>query len=315
MLSRVADALFWMSRYLERGEHVARLLDVCFHLEVDLRGVMAGPHELYWTSVAALLQQPAPAARQAGTAPQSVISDWFTFDLDNPTSIMTCLSRSRLNARSIRDVISSEVWRELNTLYLQLLDPEFVRRARESPHNFYQAMESGSYALQGACDATMTHDIGWQFIQLGKYLERADKTLRTLDIQYHRLHELHDPADLPLSNLQWAAVLRSCRAYEAHQRRYVGRLEPEHIVEFLLLNPEFPRSVRFCLESIEQALIAIEGLSPNRRPSRTGRMLGQVLGELRFRELDQAMADLHGFLGGILERCGEIGRSPRCSIR
>src|SRR5215210_5117419 len=111
MLSRVADALFWMSRYLERAEHVARLLDVCFHLEVDLRGVTAGPPELYWTSLTALLQHPVPAAKQAGAPPQVVVSEWFTFDLDNPISIMSCLSRSRLNARTVRDAIGSEVWR------------------------------------------------------------------------------------------------------------------------------------------------------------------------------------------------------------
>lgn len=307
MLSRVADALFWMSRYLERAEYVARLLDVCFHLEVDLRGVVAGPHELYWTSLAALLQQPAPP-RQTGGSVQGAVSEWFTFDLDNPSSIMSCLARSRLNARSIRDTISSEVWRELNTLYWQLQDGEFVRRARESPHDFYQAVESGSYALQGACDATMTHDIGWQFIQLGKYLERADKTLRILDTQYHLLRELHNPADLPLSNLQWGAVLRSCRAYEAHQRLYVGRVEPEQVVEFLLLNADFPRSVRFCLESAETALTAIEDLAPVRRLSPAARLLGQVLGELRFCELGAVLeGDLHEFLGRILDRCMRVG--------
>ncbi len=308
MLSRVADALFWMSRYLERAEHVARLLDVCFHLEVDLRGVASDPHVQNWTCIATILQQPVPPACDASL--QAAIGESFTFDLTNPGSVMSCLSRARLNARSIRDVISSEVWRELNTLYLQLLDPDFISRARESPHDFYQAVETGSYALQGACDATMNHDVGWQFIQLGKYLERADKTLRTVDIQYHRLQQLHEPADLPLSNVQWAAVLRSCRAYEAHRRRYAGRLDPEHVVDFLLLNPDFPRSVRFCLEAAERALTAIEGAARGTGLSRPGRLLGRVVGELRFCEIDQVLADdLHGFLGGVLDRCGQIGRA------
>src|SRR6266571_2877163 len=137
MLSRVADALFWMSRYLERAEHVSRLLDVCFHLELDLHGVLAGPHKLHW----------------------------------------------------------------------QLCDPDFTSLASESPHEFYLAVECGSHVFQGVCDATVTHDEGWQFIQLGKYLERADKTLRILDIQYHLLHDMLNPKDKPLANLQWAAVL------------------------------------------------------------------------------------------------------------
>src|SRR5690242_11530712 len=114
MLSRVADALFWMSRYLERAEHVARFLDVCFHLELDLHGVLAGPNELLWTSLAAVLQQVVPPARAAGLPPQAVISQWLTFDLDNPTSILACVSRARYNARGIRGTINAEMWKELN---------------------------------------------------------------------------------------------------------------------------------------------------------------------------------------------------------
>src|SRR5215470_17847551 len=220
MLSRVADALFWMSRYLERAEHISRLLDVCFHQELDLHGVLAGPQELQWTSLAAILQQQMPeSARLTGT-PQAAISRWLTFDLDNPNSIMSCVSRARANARSVRGSINVQMWRELNKLYLLLCDPVFRNEAGESPHEFYQAVECGSWLFQGICDATLNHDEGWQFIQLGKYLERADKTLRILDIQYHMLQDLENPADLPLANLQWGSVLRNCRAYEGYQRIY-----------------------------------------------------------------------------------------------
>src|SRR4029079_3620716 len=140
MLSRVADALFWMSRYVERAEHVARLLDVWFHLELDLSGVGAAPFQMHWASRGAIPQQQMPP-RPGGQPPQAAISSWLTFDRDNPGSIMTCLSRARLNARSIRGTSSSEVWRELNKLYWKLCDPEFVRSTRESPYDFYQAVE------------------------------------------------------------------------------------------------------------------------------------------------------------------------------
>jgi uncharacterized alpha-E superfamily protein len=311
MLSRVADALFWMSRYLERAEHVARLIDVCFHLELDLRGVLAGPTELHWTALAAVLQEAVPAAGPEGTrAPQAVISHWLTFEADNPNSVMSCLARARANARSVRGAITSEMWRELNTLYLQLADPEFSDRGRESPHEFYQAVEFGSHTFQGVCDATLTHDEGWQFIQLGKLLERAEKTLRILDVQYHLLQGLNDPADLPLSALQWAAVLRSCRAYEPYQRLYVGRVEAEHVVEFLLLHPEFPRSVRFSLEAAGRALTAIEGTVPGRELSQADRLLGRMLADLRFGEVGQILkGDVHAFLGSLLERCGQASRA------
>src|SRR5215469_14863595 len=194
MLSRVADALFWMSRYLERAEQVARLLDVCFHLELDLHGVLAGPHELHWTALAAILQQNVPGPGRPGRH-HAAISHWLTFDLENSDSIMSCVARARANARGIRGAINSEVWKELNKLYWQLCDPAFSSQARESPHEFYQAVECGSHLVEGVCDATLTHDEGWQFIQLGKLLERADKTLRILDIQYQLLHELGDPGE------------------------------------------------------------------------------------------------------------------------
>jgi uncharacterized alpha-E superfamily protein len=311
MLSRVADALFWMSRYIERAECVARLLDVCFHLELDLRGVLAGPTELHWTALAAVLQEAVPAARpEGGRAPQAVISNWLTFETDNPNSIMSCLARARANARSVRGAITSEMWRELNKLYLQLSDPEFSDRGRESPHELYQAVEYGSHTFQGVCDATLTHDEGWQFIQLGKLLERAEKSLHILDVQYHLLQGINDPTDLPLSALQWAAVLRSCRAYEAYQRLYVGRVEAEHVVEFLLLHPEFPRSVRFSLEAAGRALTAIEGAVPGRGLSKADRLLGQTLADLRFGEVGQLLkGDMHAFLSGLLERCGQASRA------
>lgn len=309
MLSRVADALFWMSRYLERAEHVARLLDVCFHLELDLGGLVTGPHELHWTALAAILQQVIPPNRQAA-APQATISHWLMFDLENPSSIVSCVTRARNNARGIRGSITSEMWRELNKLYWQLADGDFAAHARESPHDYFEAVECGSQLFQGVCDATLTHDEGWQFIQLGKYLERADKTLRILDIQYQLLHQMTDPHDLPLSNLEWAGVLRSCRAYESFQRLYVGRVEPEHVVEFLLFHPEFPRSARFCLEAASVSLEQLEGSDRGGAQSRACRVLGRVLADLKFADADQVCKqDLHGFLAAVQDRCAQVSRA------
>jgi uncharacterized alpha-E superfamily protein len=308
MLSRVADALFWMGRYLERAEHTARLLDVGFHVELDLHGVLTGPHEWHWNSLATILQG-GPAPMRDGSL-QAALTRWFTFDLDNPGSILSCLNRARNNARSVREALSPEVWGALNRLHWQVRDPEFCRQAEESPHDFYQAVAVGSHLVQGACDATMMRDEGWHFIQLAKYLERADKTLRTLDVKYHLLQDLTSPGDLPLTNLQWAGVLRSCSAYEAYQRRYISRVEPERVVEFLLLRPDFPRSVRFSLESASQALTAIEGLPAERGEGPAGRLLGRVLSDLRFAELEQLLAgDLHDYLENVLVRCNQVSRS------
>jgi uncharacterized alpha-E superfamily protein len=308
MLSRVADALFWMSRYLERAEHVARLVDVGFHLELDLHGVMTAPPEMYWTSLLAIIQQPMPAATSNGKPPLLSVARWLMLDPENPNSIMTCIQRARNNARGIRGAISSDMWRALNKLYWQLGDPEFSTHAPESPADFCQTVVAGSHLFQGVCDATLTHDEGWHFIQLGKYMERADKVVRILDIKYHLLRELTDPADLPFSNLQWAGVLKSCLAYEAYQRLYISRVEPERVVEFLLLHPDFPRSARFCLERAADALRGIQG--PEEGPA--DRLIGRVLSDLRYGDIQQILTgNFRAFLDGIQIRCNQASMAVK----
>jgi uncharacterized alpha-E superfamily protein len=310
MLSRVADALFWMSRYLERAEYTARLLDTCFFLDMDLRGVSSGPRELHWTSLGAILQQIVPAHKMGGRSPQATMIHWLAFDTENPNSILSCVSRARYNARSIRGTINSVMWKALNKLYWQLADQEFIRQGRESPHEYYEAVEYGSFLFQGACDATLDQDEGWQFIQMGKYLERTDKTLRILDIQYYLLRDIADPADQSLANMHWAGVLRSCRAYEAYQRFYVGRVEPVRVVDFILLHPASPRSVRFALEGAGRSLCAIAGANPSPGQARADRILGRTLSDLRYAELDQILkGDFHQFLTGVLERSGQVSRA------
>jgi uncharacterized alpha-E superfamily protein len=282
---------------------------VCFHLELDLHGVGAGPHELHWTSLAATLRQRVPPSHLEVSTPQSALSEWLMLRPDNPDSIVSCLARARANARGIRGTIYPAMWRELNKLHWQLHDAEFRDRARESPHHFLQAVVNGSCLFQGVCDALCHHDEGWQFIQLGKFLERADITLRILEIQYHLLTDLTDPADLPLANLEWAAVLRGCEAYDAYRRFHVGRIEPERVVGFLLLDAQLPRSVRFALEASAQALAAIEGLAARGTLGEPERVLGRMIGELKYRELEEILRDpLSAFLAGMQERCAAVSR-------
>jgi uncharacterized alpha-E superfamily protein len=316
MLSRVADALFWMSRYVERAEHTARLLDVWFHLELDLSGVGVAPFEMHWTALRSILQTKPPLT--AGTEPRQAISHWLTFESSNPGSILACLARARLNARSIRGAIDNDVWRELNKLFWKLQEAEFVGRAKESPYELYQAVQAGSALFQGQIDSACTQDEGWHFIQLGKYVERAEKTLRILDVQYHLLRELTDPADQSLTNLHWAAVLKACKAYEPYQRVNVGRVDPAGVVEFLLLDGSFTRSVRFCLEAIAKALAAIEGHDGRRELGRADRLLGLIRAELAYRPVEQILeGDLHEFLARLLDQLAQVSLSAqeRYSLR
>jgi len=306
MLSRVADALFWMSRYLERADHLARAVDVTFHLDLDLHGVLANPVELEWNALLTLLrQQPPPVAE--GEHPVAAVQRWLLLDMANAGSVMSCVNRSRNNARSIRGSISPPMWRELNKLHWRLSDPSLQGRVAESPHDFCQEAQLGVLLFHGVCEATLMHDEGWHFIQLGRHLERADKILRILDSKFALL-EGGDGVDLPIRALQWGAVLKKCAAYEAYQRLYISRVEPERVVEFLLVNPDFPHSVRFCLARIMESLTAISGRLPGRSDDEVERTVGRLLNDLVY--LDGRSLDgerLHGFLGDALARTARIG--------
>ena len=312
MLSRVADALFWMSRYVERAEHVARLLDVAFHLDLDLSGVVGGSYELHWEGVRGVLRQPHGIEdRYPGLAPHEALTRWLTYDSENPHGIAGCVARARANARGVRGSLPDVVWKELNKLYWQLRDTDFIARAAESPSDYYAAVEEGSHAVQGTCDALMAHDEGWHFIQLGKYLERADVTVRSVDVNHELLRDMTDPADSPLANLHWAGVLRGCAAHHAYQRMYVGRVEPARVVDLLLTHAAVPRSARFCLEAASGALADMSGGGPRAGESKVERALGRALSELRYADLGSLIGSggLHGFLGDLLLRCGEASQA------
>lgn len=310
MLSRVADALFWMSRYIERAEQVARLLDSCFNLELDLHGVVVESDDRQWTDMLSILAASSAADCEAEPSQLPLSSAMlfkFSFDMSNPASIIACVNRARNNARSIRGSISSEMWRELNKLYWKLSDEGFRRQTRESPHDLFQTVQLGGWLFQGLCDGTMTHDEGWRFIQLGKYLERADKTLRILDVKRGRLSQWTQPSELPLATLHWASVLKTCQAYEAYQRLYISRVEGDRVVEFLLLNPGFPYSVRFCLERAAEALTEINERPLDQLPTRAGRALGRALSSLKYGDFEEL---LDRGIGEVListqQRCAEV---------
>ena len=306
MLSRVADALFWMSRYLERGEHTARAVGVTFQLELDLHGVMGSPPEFEWNALLSMLRQSPPPAGH-GETPVAAVQRWLLLDAANPGSVLGSVTRSRNNARSIRGSISPPMWRELNKLYWHLSDASQPARVAESPHDFCEEAQMGVLLFHGVCDATLVHDEGWHFIQLGRFLERAALVLRVLESKLGLL-ERTEGIDLPISSLQWGAVLRYCAAFEAYQRLFISRVEPDRIVHFLLVNPDFPHSVRFCLSRVLRALTEISGRLPERCDDEAVRTVGRLLNGLVY--LDEAsLADgqLLPFLRDALARCGRIG--------
>src|SRR3984957_17397746 len=293
MLSRVADSIYWMSRYVERAENVARFIDVNLNLMLDSPSGadqqweplvnITGDHETF------------DKHYQKAATQQNVI-DFLTFDRDNPNSILSCLRAARENARSVREIISSEMWFNLNTFYLMVNSAASSGKGYESPHEFFSEVKLSSHLFTGITDATMTHGEGWHFCKLGRKLERADKTSRILDVKYFILLRSLADVGTPLDDVQWVAVLRSASAFEMYRKRH-GRILPKAIVEFLLLDGEFPRAVRFCLNSARDSLHAISGtpIGTYRKP--VEKLLGQICSDLAYANIDDVMnAGLHEYL-------------------
>src|SRR4051794_1222524 len=186
MLSRVAEAMFWMSRYIERAENTARLLDVNYHLLLDLnrRGDDDAPN--YWESLVQVARDVPRFHKAYDHYSSRTVTDFLVFNRDNPNSIFSCINAARENARSIIESISSEMWEQINNLYhyLQRADPEL---ALTESYNYYGAIKNGSHLFQGITDGTLSHSEGWYFVQAGRYLERADNTARLIDVKFRLL--------------------------------------------------------------------------------------------------------------------------------
>lgn len=298
MLSRVADSLYWMSRYLERAEHTARLLDLTLNQALDQSPDVARQR---WQLVLASLRAPTLETIEAYP-----VTQFLTFDAQNKDSLVSCINAGRENARQIREQISSEMWEQLNQLYLD------VRRADISsiyaqPHGFYGPIKRASHLFQGVTDSTLMHNEGWHFIQLGRYIERASATATLLDVHLRLLLNQPEQTAHGQDYISWVALLKSCTAFEAYCQTYTADLRPERIAEFLLLNPELPRSVRFAVDSVQASLEALAKLSGARKTGRSQRLAGKLRAKLDYAHVDEIIADdIHTFLESIQRQCAQI---------
>jgi len=300
MLSRVADCLYWMSRYLERAEHTARVLDVQQYQGLDQRRATA---ERRWDRLLAALRAPAPA----GELDAYGVTQWLVFDVDNSSSIVACIGDARDNARHVREQISSEMWEQLNRLYLQVRNTGMDELWHAEPHEFYRTVREGAHLFQGITDATISHGEGWQFIQLGRYIERAGVTVALLDTYYAADVEARQAEGDALGYLEWVSLLKSCTAFEAYSKVYTADVRPDRIAEFLLLDAEFPRSLRFMAATIQVALQAIARATGARPAGRTERLAGRLRATLDYSGIDEIMGEaMHTYLGDIGQQCAGI---------
>jgi len=302
MLSRVADSIYWMSRYVERAENVARFVDVSLNLMLD----SPGDAEQQWQPLINISGDDADFAKRYEEATQHNVTQFLTFDRDNPNSIISCLRAARESARSVREIISSEMWLQLNKFYLMVNSSASSRNGLESPSAFFTEIKLAAHLFTGVTDATMTHGEPWHFCRLGRKLERADKTSRILDVKYFIL--LRSVADVgtPFDDVQWAAVLRSASAFEMYRKRH-GNVFPKGIVQFLLLDSEFPRAIRFCLVGARDSLHAISGTPPGSFRNNAEKMIGQLCSDLAYAHVDDIVnTGMHEYLDNLQTRMNQV---------
>ncbi len=296
MLSRVADSIYWMSRYVERAENVARFVDVNLNLMLDSP---SGADQQWQPLVNITGDHETFDKHYEKAATQHNVIQFLTFDRENPNSIISCLRAARENARSVREIISSEMWLQLNTFYLMVNSAASSGKGFHSPNEFFSEVKLASHLFSGITEATMTHGEGWHFGRLGRLLERADKTSRILDVKYFILLPKLADVGTPIDEVQWVAVLRSASAFEMYRKRH-GRIAPKAIAEFLLLDADFPRAIRYCLNAARDSLHAISGtpIGTYRKP--VEKLLGQICSDLAYANMDDIMTQgLHEYLDAL----------------
>ncbi len=293
MLSRVADSVFWMARYVERAENVARFIDVNHNLTLDLGEELADQ----WAPLVYTTGDYEAFFARYGEASRENVLKFLAFDEKNPNSILSCISMARENARTARETISSDMWEELNRFYLLVRNA--VREGASADFEFFAQVKRASHLLIGTTDATMSHGEAWHFARLGRLLERADKTSRILDVKYFILLPEADDVGSSLDVVQWSALLRSASALEMY-RRIHGRIVPTRVVDFLMLDCDFPRSIRYCVCGAERSLHEITGTPDGRFENRAEQELGKLRSGLDFTSIDDIIArGLHEFIDDV----------------
>ena len=305
MLSRVADSVYWMSRYVERAENVARFIDVNHNLTLGEGAALreqweplvytTGDHELF--------------SELYGSATRENVLHFLAYDERNPNSILSCVAQARENARSMRETITSPMWQQINQFFLLITAAAREGRSLAEPNEFCDAVKLASHSLLGMTDATMSHGEAWHFARMGRLMERADKTSRIVDVQYFLLLPSAEDVGSSLDVVRWSALLHSASAL-AMYRRVHGRITPNHVAEFLILDRDFPRSMHFCLIRAQESLRRITGSGEGTFSCRSEKLMGRLRTELDYTGIgDVIMQGMHDYIDTFQTRLNEIGAS------
>ncbi|MCB9451391.1 MAG: alpha-E domain-containing protein [Anaerolineaceae bacterium] len=296
MLSRVADSLFWMSRYLERAEHASRLLDVYLNFMLEASDEVS---ERRLRDLQTML-----LSEDVQDCAFDECLRLLTFSENHAASIIYNITQARENARNVREQISSEMWMEINKLYLYIKNDEVARDWATAPHDFFIEVRERSHLFQGVTDATMMHNQGWHFIQIGRFLERSLNLLQLLQVQFADKSIIAAGLTIPEQYFNLVAILKSVTAFEAYCKVYNPNPQVHHILDFLLFNEEFPRSLRFCVERIRVSLNVLNEITQRRQTTRLGRTVGRLASMLRYDEISDVQT-LAVYLEGIKQQIGD----------
>ena len=290
---------------MERAENVARFIDVNLQMMLDLP---TGSNQQWQPLVSISGDDVVFASRYAAATRENVIQ-FLALDAENPNSIVSCLRAARENSRTVREAISSEMWEQVNTSYLAINAAAASATLIHSPYSFFSEIKKASQLFDGVAEATMLRGEGWHFYRLGRLIERADKTSRLLDVKYYILLPSVTYIGTSLDDIQWAAVLRSASALEMYRKRH-GHIAPEQIVEFLVLDHEFPRSIHHCLTAANDSLHAISGTPIGTYRNPAEQRLGQLRADLAYADTKQIIQrGLHEFLDGFQTKLNLVDQS------
>jgi uncharacterized alpha-E superfamily protein len=309
MLSRVANSLYWMSRYLERADNTARLVDVNLQLLLDVRRIDDEALAGHWMPILESTgdEEKFKSLHDQATGPN--VTEFLVLQPENPNSIVSAIAQARENARMVRDQITSEYWEELNRIYLHVHSSRARTIWRSSPHEFFQEIKNSILLLHGMANATVVRNEGWNFMQAGCFLERADKTSRLLDVRHASVPERGMPAAASQEEvLGWSAVLHSCSAWDAYKARHGAEVQPALVADFLLLSNDFPRSVRFCVAHTDTSLRRISGVAGDHFSNDAEKLAGRLLAELSFSSVSDIFDHgLHGYIDQLQTKLNGIG--------
>jgi len=298
MLSRVCDSLYWMSRYLERAEHTARVLEV--HLGLQLESFSTTSQDHWQRMITSLGLEPPEGLND------SDLVQWVCFDPSNRLSIVSCIAFARDNARQVREHTSSEMWEQINMVFHHVRSNALQEDWEAEPVDFLRSVRDGAHLFQGITDSTMSHGQGWQFIQLGRYIERASATSLLLDEHFKHFQPVEAATIDFQEHSEWIGLLKSLTAFEAYCKVYTADLKPERVAEFLLLSDEFPHSIGFAVDQIDTVMKALPE-SIRTGGNRPARLAGKLRATLSYTQMDEIPAGgMHDFLENVQRQCTQI---------